>query len=213
MIRNIVLDLDGPVLDTRQRHYACYQGILGDFGLPTLPLEEFWRLKRASVGTAQLLSASGAGGAEEVFARLWRDRIEDDDHLELDSLQEGIKQTLRDWRRASRRVVIATLRQHASRARHQVRRLGIAEYCDGVLVSSYGDGSAGKAAAVHDVLPHVDQETLWIGDTEVDVNAARTLGCRAIAVACGIRDTTRLRAAKPDAIIGGVADLVLGSRN
>jgi phosphoglycolate phosphatase-like HAD superfamily hydrolase len=42
---------------------------------------------------------------------------------------------------------------------------------------------------------------VWIGDTEVDVIAARIVGSRSVAVSCGIRSRSLLTTLNPDLVV------------
>jgi phosphoglycolate phosphatase-like HAD superfamily hydrolase len=75
-----------------------------------------------------------------------------------------------------------------------------------VVAQQPGDGPT-KAEAVRG---HVEAaaRTTWIGDTEVDIEGARLLGCRSIAVTCGIRDEAQLRMQQPAEIVADLASAI-----
>jgi phosphoglycolate phosphatase-like HAD superfamily hydrolase len=50
------------------------------------------------------------------------------------------------------------------------------------------------------------RRAVWIGDTEVDLCAARFLGCPAWMVTCGIRSAEFLQALRPDRLAASLAD-------
>jgi phosphoglycolate phosphatase len=48
---------------------------------------------------------------------------------------------------------------------------------------------------------------LYVGDSRVDITAARAAGCRVVAVSYGYDPPDRLEQAQPDAIVDTLADL------
>jgi phosphoglycolate phosphatase-like HAD superfamily hydrolase len=56
-------------------------------------------------------------------------------------------------------------------------------------------------------------QCLWIGDTEVDIEAARTFGCQSWAVTCGLRNETYLSTFAPDFLSTDLTTIDLGCCN
>ena len=194
MKRLIVFDLDGPLLDGRDRHYACYGSILQEAGYVPVARDEYWQAKRALVPVREVLARSGADGFYSEFKRLWLAEIESEEMLALDHLQSGALELLRKIALAGHRVEIATLRQHPERARNEGKRLGILDLIDELLVSRHAEAAAGKAKRV---LTHARRQGLkpliWVGDTEVDAKAAAALGLPCALVTNGLRSAGALR--------------------
>jgi phosphoglycolate phosphatase len=188
VIDTVVVDLDGPILDVRRRHYRCYAGILAEHGYPAVAPDRYWILKRRRVEARRLLAASGAEALHDRFLRAWRERIEGRDLLALDRAQPGARDRLREWHARSVRLILATMRQHADRAVEQVGRLGLGELFSQIVVSSDAKDGAGKGRAVLQEAPGLDPlRCLWVGDSEADAEAATVVGCRVRLVICGIR--------------------------
>ena len=189
----IVFDLDGPLLDGKDRHYACYSGILQEAGYNPVPLDEYWQAKRALVPASDVLRRSGASDYYSEFKRIWLAQIEAEEMLALDHLQNGAAKLLRKIAFAGNRIVIVTLRQHSDHALNQTKRLGILNFIDELLIAPHTEAAAGKAECV---LAHARRESLkpliWVGDTEMDAEAAATLGVPCALVANGVRSRESL---------------------
>lgn len=197
--RTIVLDLDGTVLDGSSRLYACYRGILEDHGYAPVGFETYRRMRRERVDRRQQLAVSRAGAIYESFLSDWLERIEHPDLLALDRPQPGAARRLREWRGMGITLVLATLRRHPDRLEEQLARLGLAPLLDHVAVCEHRLGGAGKAREVEARVPDLyPGECLWIGDTELDVEAARALGCPVWAVTGGERTEAYLASLAPD---------------
>lgn len=199
MIRTLILDLDGPILNGRLRHYACYRRILKTHGYVPVGLEDYWRMKRTRAGRREQLAASGAGALDEEFSRAWLDQIELPELLALDRLQPGVSAKLRGWQESGIRLILATMRRYPERLEGQLVSLRIRAYFEHVVACEHSSGGVGKARKVHETVGGLDPERcLWVGDTEADVEAARAFGCPVWAVAEGLRTWSYLASLSPD---------------
>lgn len=200
MISNLVLDLDGPLLDGRSRHYCCYSDILTELGFQPVPISEYWEDKRNAVNRADLLDRSGAGSVYSKFLQTWMDRIETREYLRLDRLQRDVIAVLSGWKTENRRLILATLRNNPSNLTWQLEQLGLTPFFDEILITGSDGNSSSKASLVRHALQCNLENAVWVGDTEVDIDAARELGIRICVVTCGLRSRAFLAKRMPDAI-------------
>jgi phosphoglycolate phosphatase len=199
MIQAVILDLDGPVLDGKRRHYACYSQILRKHGYASVNLDSYWHMKRERVDLGQLLSASGAGMFTEDFRQSWLELIEQPEFLALDGLQPGAREKLLQWRVQRVRLILVTLRRHPERLHRQLTSLGLDVLLDQVVVCEHSRGGLGKGQQLKNEVADISPaDCLWVGDTEVDIEAARSFGCPVWAVACGLRSESYLASLSPD---------------
>jgi phosphoglycolate phosphatase len=193
----LVLDLDGTLLDGSVRQHRCYSDILARHGYDALPLAEYWDMKRQRLNRRVQLEKTGAGALYEIFLEEWLRDIEGPGYLALDVPHPGVRERLSEWKTDGFELVLATLRQNPINLERQLEDLGLRVFFNEILVSPHAEGAAGKAAGL--LATRQDpSETLWVGDTEVDIAAARAVGCRVWAVACGIRTREYLSTLKPD---------------
>jgi len=196
-----VVDLDGPILDGRQRHYHCYRDILAGIGFEPLAIEHYWALKRDRVDRRRLLSLSNASAAYDQFLAAWMERIEAESYLSLDRLQPGVREILAAWKDQGIRMVLATMRNNPEGVRSQLDRFGISSLLDDVLTIPSQLGAQGKARAVEAALgPRHGNQVVWIGDTEFDFDASRQIGAKACLLACGLRSRQYLHSLDPDVL-------------
>jgi phosphoglycolate phosphatase-like HAD superfamily hydrolase len=80
---------------------------------------------------------------------------------------------------------------------------------------AFGDERLDRDAVAHDALAlsrlHVDESIhasrIWvIGDTPLDIQCARAIGARAVAVATGTHTTEELAAGSPDVLLPDLSD-------
>ena len=90
----------------------------------------------------------------------------------------------------------------------QLNFTGLNQYLSYVIVCDHSKGGIGKADAVRDAFPDIQTtSTLWIGDTEVDRDGARYLGCSVCLLSCGLRTKEYLQSLKPDFLSNSINKL------
>ena len=138
---------------------------------------------------------SGAQEIYDEFLASWLMIIESPEALALDKVQDGAKDCLLSWKSQGIRLTLVTLRKNKFALDEQLRLTGLRQILDDVLVCDHADGGEGKAAAVSDFFQDrlSIQNSLWIGDTEADWQAAQSLGCRVVLLANGLRNEAYLR--------------------
>ncbi|MDX6403382.1 MAG: hypothetical protein QOH70_837 [Blastocatellia bacterium] len=199
MIKTVVLDLDGPILDGQFRHYACYRKILVEHGYKPVSLENYWQMKRDRMDQRRQLAASRAETIYADFKESWLASIEMPDMLALDRIQPGALEKLREWRVQGIRLALVTQRRHRDYLYDQLGRLKLDSLLNHVVVSDPGRSGIGKSQQLKTEVADISAEDcLWVGDTEVDIEAARSFGCPVWAVACGLRSKSYLASLSPD---------------
>lgn len=210
-LTHIFVDLDGPLLDGRRRHYFCYQTILRKFACTPLEIDQYWNQKRTGGDRHTLLKLSGAEGIYAAYLGLWLSLIESPEALAFDSVQEGAIARLTDWKKAGYSLNVVTMRKNGQALGHQLETLGLRPLLDSVVLCKHEDGGEGKAHAAKRLFPSLDfaGSALWIGDTEVDSDAAAALNCRLILASNGLRDEVFLRSRCNTMVVPSIAGLKL----
>lgn len=198
-IKDIILDLDGPLLDGKLRHYRCYSDILLKYGFEPQPLENYWELKRARKSRKEILLLSKALHIYNLFLAEWLDRVECLDYLQFDCVQKAALKQLRTWRGCGRRIFLVTMRSNRENLMEQLKSKGLLSYFDRVVVCKHAEGGAGKASRLLKEVPSIEpQFSIWIGDTEVDFDASRYLKCSSCLVINGLRNREYLTTLGPE---------------
>jgi phosphoglycolate phosphatase-like HAD superfamily hydrolase len=188
-IKQIFLDLDGPLLDGKERHYHCYRSILERFGFKPIGIDEYWEMKRNLVNRRDLLNRSSAEEIYDDFLAAWLSMIESPNALALDKVQEGAVDCLRSWKEQGIGLTLVTMRKNKQTLEEQLMLTGLRQYLDAVLVCDPTEGGEGKADAVRSMfqVKRLVGKALWIGDTEADWEAADSLGVDVVLVSNGLR--------------------------
>jgi phosphoglycolate phosphatase len=202
--RTVILDLDGTLIDVSKRHYSVYQDVLAELGGRALPFERYWELKRAGASWPEIMKSSELGDREaSAFLGEFRSRIEQPRYLALDAAFSFTHEVMDGL--SAHDVHLVTLRQSASALRQQLRRLDLIRQF-GAIASGQGDGGAQTKAELIGKIPRGPQ-AIVVGDTEVDVEAARKLDAVAVAVTSGLRSATVLERSEPDLLIEDIRSL------
>ena len=120
--KTVILDFDGPILETSHRQYACYLNAAKALGVNTLSQGDFWRLKRQAKPTVRLLPADTSASVLKDFSSAWLSNIETSKYLALDELQPQVCDKLRRWKSLGLSLILVTVRQSEQGVLNQVNR-------------------------------------------------------------------------------------------
>ena len=198
----IYFDLDGTLIDVRRRHYAAYADTLRALGREPAAEEQYWARRRRGASSTDLLD----GADEALRARFldgWIAHVESPSYLRLDEPVAGAIDTL-DALAASYALVLVTLRRERAALHGQLERLGLGKRFDAVLSpNAVGESKVELVRGAGTPIAG----SIVVGDSEADVQAARTLSLTSVCVTAGVRDAAFLRALAPDVLIASVAEL------
>src|SRR6266567_229949 len=88
--RVLFFDLDGPLLDVRNRYYGVYRSIAEDLGVRPLGLGHYWAEKRSQAPLRRFFPGLEAEPSlKQRYLERWLARIEQPEWLERDVLAPG----------------------------------------------------------------------------------------------------------------------------
>lgn len=183
---NVFIDLDGPILEGKKRHYTCYRDIVIEMKGVVIPFEKYWDLKRQGKNHYILQEMSNLGNKTDLFMNHWRAQIEEKKYLQLDELKPCIKEALGKIRLFTSKVFLITMRQNEKNLIWQMERFELHSFFDEVLVC---DGIE-QSAKVERIKEFCKGRTLFIGDTEIDIFTADALNMDFVGINNGLRNST-----------------------
>jgi len=200
--RILALDLDGPVLDVKEKYCRCYADLVRELGGTPLEDADFWTRKRSGQEDRALLAASGIEDRRDDYRRLFRERIESTHYLAFDTVWRAALQLLHTRMPSVLRLLV-TLRHSREALDWQLERLHLESAFDLVLSApAEADRRVEtKVSLVREALGNGPLSGFFIGDTETDVAAGRALGLTTVAVGFGLRAPERLKAVDPDVLL------------
>jgi len=182
--KNIALDWDGTLLDSRLRHILvltdCINQINGTLYTPE-DFNDFVTYKsEGNTGLSYLKDKKIPN--EAGIISLWIKRIEYKKYLQFDRLYPNV---LSDLKKISDRynLFLLTARSNPSNARRQWSELGIGEFFrEMMVVKNTGDVGLNKYHAIRSI-----PLAFVIGDTEADLALANYAQCRFFPLNYGFR--------------------------
>lgn len=210
----LFVDLDGTMLDVTKRHYAAYVEVLQlpeIRGVP-IPEKEYWGLRREGKPWEEIVKRSRVFPTKyKLYQERFEERLETPELLELDDLRVGTETFLTKVYTKTP-IVLVTQRRDGEALENQLAGLRIRKYFVTVLFGAPKQQRRRdkdlrwkhKAQLVRRRYKLLPTESLYIGDTETDVKAARDLGFEIFLVENGHRKKELQIKADPDRI---VADL------
>jgi len=185
--KNIVLDLDGTLLDSRRRHAAvlsdCINQINGIASTYT-NFDDFVPYKTEGNTGLAYLKNKGIANAKGIFS-LWKKKIEEKKYLEIDTLYPNVRESL-EILKEQYNLFLITARANTENTMWQLSQLYIDTFFTGIfVVPNTGNVGDNKYVAVKS-LPI----TYVIGDTETDYDLAKRVDSVFFPLNCGFRSAT-----------------------
>ncbi len=206
MIKVIIFDLDGTLIDTRERFFMVFNKTLESFSLNPLTKRRFNELySRASLDEAI---------PKELQKNFWEKFLHDYGRTcsEKDSPFPGVKNVLKVLKRKGLKICVVTGRACAeSDVWTELKKHGLAEYVDAVASKDvkvkdhfFKDEEVSRILAKLSVKPH---ECLIVGDYLADIETGKKMGSLTVAVLSGGVKREVLESADPDLVLESVNDL------
>ena len=200
MIRNIIFDWSGTLVDDLPAVFKASNFVLAQSGKPEMSLEQF----RAE------FSLPFTKFYDRHTPHVPMNQLEDWFHAEFKRAQTSVAELphARDFlefcrEKKFRTFLLSTI--HADHFKAQCRVTGFDAFLDKPYTDIWD-----KRKKIHEILAKNDlrpDETLFIGDMEHDIETARHGGVHSCAVLTGYNTLEQLREAKPDLIVEHLREL------
>lgn len=197
---NIFFDLDGTLLDSKQRLYQLFQHLVPN---SNLSFDSYWAFKQNKINHQQILTEHLNYSSTQFadFEASWMSKIELPIWLALDLPFSGVVSFLSALH-TNFQLFVVTARQSQESANHQLEIHQLGHFFIDILVTKQ---KKEKWELIEPLKPTVND---WIvGDTGYDILTGKKLGLKTAAVLSGFMSKSALSKYNPDIIVEKVIDL------
>jgi phosphoglycolate phosphatase len=197
----IFFDLDGTLIDSRERLYRLFQHLVP---ASALTFDDYWNDKRNKINHSEILKTKFSYLQEEVieFQERWMEQIELPEWLAFDKPFNGVTAFLKELK-MNNTLYLVTARQFESTALLQLTDYGWGDIFTKVFVTAQ---RTDKAEQIKSSLITTGIADWFIGDTGNDIQTGKQLGMKTAAVLSGFLNKEKLLEYEPDIIINTVID-------
>ena len=197
---NIFFDLDGTLIDSKDRLYQLFQHLVPQSGLT---YDKYWQLKQNKISHKQILAGQFNYTNEEfaTFEANWMARIELKEWLALDKPFNGVGAYLKKLAK-QHTLYLVTSRQSEENTLKQITGYGWTPLFKQLLVTKQ---KIEKAELLKEI--EIDANDWFVGDTGKDIQTGKKLGIKTAAVLSGFLNKEKLGEYKPDVIEFNVTDI------
>ncbi len=210
ILKAIVFDLDGTLLDTLDDLTASVNHMLAQFGDPARS-REFVR-QAVGNGVRNLIVRALPGGedAARVDESLAVFRAHYSEHLDVKTAPyPGVTDLLRTLKAAGIRIGVVSNKYDGAVAKLCERHFGdLVDVAAGEKPGVRRKPAPDSTLMAMDLLGAEAEHTLYVGDSDVDVETAHNAGLKCVAVSWGFRPRESLVAAGADAVIDEAAQFL-----
>lgn len=204
-LEHIFFDLDGPILEVSGRYFYVHKQICRILGIKLkVNRKIYWESKRRGLRLEDILGVNDIALISR-YKKLWLDNIEKKDALLKDRVFPYAYKVL-DYLAKKYRLSLVTLRKNHQGLKEELKKLKLAKYFNDIIVVRHKHGHIAKYKGIIRKYPKF-AKAIFIGDTEIDIKAAKLLGIPSVAVLSGIRGLSYLKKFKPEYIIRDIREL------
>jgi len=198
----IFFDLDGTLIDSKQRLYKLFQHLVPS---STLTFDAYWNIKRKQIGHSKILEQffNYSTIQTEQFQKQWLNTIELPEWLAIDQPFQNVSEFLQKLISSQHALYIVTSRQSEKLAIQQIHNFGWDKYIKKILVTNQ---IIDKEILIKSCTT-VSKTDWLVGDTGKDIQAGKALGIKTAAVLSGFRNKKILQKYQPDVIENTVTEI------
>lgn len=207
--KKVYFDLDGPILDVKKKYFHVHTRLCEDLGIISpVDLVNYWQAKRAKATLGNLLGCGMDDPKIALYMQGWLERIESQNSMARDEIHPFAAEVLENLNKHYQ-LILVTLRRNRENTLQQIEKFQLHKYFKGNIYIVHQNGLSPHILK-HEILRSTgaDQENaIFIGDTEVDINAAKLSGIMSVGVLSGIRNKKIMEHIGPDFIIKDIRGL------
>jgi len=206
-----MFDLDGTLVDSMDCYHAVFIDAFTHFGLPVCDKAELMSYMRHGRNILEHVIPEDWPDREattekcrKMFRELWEERSLTDIRL-----HEQVKPTLQALQARGMTIGLATAARGAW-IQHVLKTNGVADYFSAVVTRAEVNKHKPAPDLLLECLRRLEREpgrSVYVGDSPIDILAAKSAGARSIGVLSGASDRAALEEPGPELILEHVGHL------
>ena len=210
VIKLIVYDLDGTLIDSRRDIANAVNGTLKELGLKTLPMEQVSSFVGSGVmhlmrQTLEVVTSDPARYVDcsiKLFRRRYAEHLLDETRLYPSVIK------VLEFFKARKQAVITNKPEDFSVT--ILRELGAASYFFRIVGGDRGFPKKPDPGSLQELLRSVGgapEETVFVGDSAIDIETGKNAGVKTVAVTYGFGKQDEIEKSQPDFILADLEEL------
>lgn len=188
-MKKAFLDLDGTLVDSKKRHVEVLRDVLSEHGLSCSRIDDYMEKKTQGFSTKWFLENCLKLDFQlsEKINKMWISIIEEERYLQLDSWYDDSLEFLLFLKKSGYQNTIISARNNEVYARRFIQKSIQNQYIDDVFIVPSKNAIDNKLKVIRDGM---EEDSVIIGDTEVDYESAVISGIEFFILNRGFRSKT-----------------------
>ncbi len=200
-----IIELEGPVFDIKDAHFAAYQKAVAEAGWSSLDQATFWRLWRKQGLDASLLMGATALKIKQFWG-MFQAALASPESITKLALQEDISRAVSSLQRFGFCVGVTT--GNETLLEEYSRLLAASTLAEGfVSCKSLTDGPRQRASQLGE-LAAGDERTVLLASSDIMARASSSTGLFTVGLPNGCCHSSRLHSSGADIVYKGLEDVL-----
>lgn len=209
-VRAVTFDMDGTLLDSLEAIAEAFNFMFAKLGYPPMTVEEVAR--KTSISLMDFMKSFVRPDEMERGIKIFRDYY-DSIFLEKSSLAPGAEETLKALNGNLLKGIVTNKRGRYARV--LADHFGLARHMERIIGAEDGFKAKPSAEMFDEFMQSVGvsrDETIYVGDAPLDIEAARRAGIDAFAIANSIFPAEELALCRPRRVLTNIGELATAIR-
>lgn len=202
---SIIFDLDGTLIDSKERLYKLFIKLIPECDLTK---EQYWEYKRNKINHKILLKKLYPSHQFEDFNKKWMSLIETEYYLSMDQCYSDTIEILKQLNRR-KELILLTARQSKSALFKELKVLGLINYFSEILTT---EGNYTKEELLFNSIRKFPKlkgkENYFISDMGKDIQLGNEMSYHTIAITHGFMNKENLQKYRPEKIVNNLTELL-----
>ena len=218
MIRGVIFDLDGTLLDSIGVYTEAFNRGIGKWGHKPVSQEEIASFLNRAASLAEILWTIFPFLSDEEVSAYKREILKAYLDLEKEKvfLQPGAREVLRELREMGLRVGVVTGRATKGEEKWmELRRLEVDHLIEVMITGAEAARKPSPEGIIRclEILNLSPGECVFVGDSEADIEMGKAAGVLTVVIPKGVASLEALKKREPDMILSRLEELPLWIRS